>query len=119
MKDEILKLEKNLFKMEYMKDRSFLNKIIHDNFKECGKSGYFFDKDETIKALQECTEDRKIQIYNYEYEKIDENTYLIHYITKSCDDIIYRTSIWIMEDNLKLLFHQASKLNIELELKEF
>lgn len=76
-------------------------------------------KSDTIKSLQECIEDRKIKIYNYECEQIDTNTYLIHYITKSYDKFIYRISIWIMKDNLKLLFHQASMLNEELELKEY
>ena len=52
-----------------------------------------FNKDETIRALQQCIEDRKIQIFKY--ERIDENIYLIHYITKFYDDIIYRTSIEI------------------------
>ena len=72
-------------------------------------------KSDTIKSLQECIEDRKIKIYNYECEQIDTNTYLIHYITKSYDKFIYRTSIWIMKYNLKLLFHKASMLNEELE----
>lgn len=102
-----------------MQDKNFLNEVIDDKFIEFGKSGYFFSKFYTIKSLQECIEDRKIKIYNYECEQIDTNTYLIHYITKSYDKFIYRTSIWIMKDNLKLLFHQASMLNEELELKEY
>lgn len=120
MKDRILELEKNLFKLEYMSNKEWLEKTIHKNFKECGKSGLFFNQKETIASLQACTEDRKIDIYNYEYECIDTNTYLIHYITRSEDALIYRTSIWLMqEDNLRLLFHQASKLNIAIELVKF
>lgn len=119
MKDKILELEKKFFKYEYMNDIKWLDEIIHNNFKECGKSGYFFNKKETIKSLMECTEDRKIEIYNYEYEQIDKNTYLIHYITKFNDILIYRTSIWILEDKLRLLFHQASKLNLDIKLTKF
>lgn len=110
MKNEILELEKSFFKYEYIKDKSWLDKTIHNNFKECGKSGFIFNKEETIKSLLSCKEDRKINICNYEFEKINNNTYLVHYITKDID-VIYRTSIWVMEGNLKILFHQASKLN--------
>ncbi len=120
MKNRILELEKKLFKYEYMSNKEWLEKTIHKNFKECGKSGLLFNKKDTVESLHSYTEDRKIDIYNYEYECIDTNTYLIHYITKFKGELIYRTSIWIMqEDNLKLLFHQASKLNIDIDLVKF
>lgn len=119
MENAILELEKNFFKYDYISNTKWLDKTIHDNFKECGKSGIFFNKKETIKSLMECTEDRKIQIYNYECAQIDKNTYLIHYITKFEETLVYRTSIWIIEDSLKLLFHQASKLNLDIELIKF
>lgn len=119
MKNMILELEKNLFKYEYMSNKDWLDRIIHNDFKECGKSGYFFDKEETIKALQDFTEDRKIDLYNYEYKCVDTKTYLIHYITKSDEKLIYRTSIWVMEGELKLLFHQASEVKVDIELVKF
>ena len=119
MKSKILELEKKFFKYEYMSNKKWLEETIHDNFKECGKSGYIFNKEETINELQENMKDRKIEIYNYEYERIDTNTYLIHYITKFNEILIYRTSIWIMQENLKLIFHQASKFNLDIELIKF
>lgn len=118
MEKEILALEKNLFKRQYMNDLQWLNAVIRDDFVECGKSGCLFDKAITIEMLYSCRNDRKIKIFNYQYKKIDINTYLIHYITKSDKDLIYRTSIWVMEDRLKLLFHQASKLNTVVTLTE-
>jgi len=54
-----------------MSDRKWLEEIIHDHFKECGKSGCFFDKKQTISSLIEFTEDRRIDIYNFEYTHID------------------------------------------------
>ena len=110
MKDEILKLEKDLFKYEKISNNKWLDNIIDDSFIECGKSGILFDKKSTIQYLSKCTKDRNITIYNYTYSQIDNNTYLVHYITKSNDNSYYRTSIWINNDGLKLLFHQASKL---------
>lgn len=119
MKNEILELEKNLFKLEYMSNKEWLENTIHDNFVECGKSGLLFYKEDTIETLLECTEDRPITVYNYDYNQIDENTYLVHYITKSQDKLFYRTSIWVMNLNLKLLYHQATEFNDSITLVEF
>ena len=102
-----------------MSNSEWLNKIIHDNFQECGKSGYLFNKNGTVNFLLECEEDRKIDIYNFRCEKIDDNTWIVNYITTVNKDKYFRTSIWVMDNNLKLLFHQASKLNFEVELIKF
>lgn len=119
MKNKILELEKNLFKYEYISNRKWLENTIHNNFVECGKSGYFSYKTDTVKSLLEYSEDRTITIYNYEYKKIDEKTYLIHYITKQEDKLFYRTSIWIKEETLKLLYHQATELKERITLIEY
>ena len=112
----ILELEKSLFKKEFMNDINYLNSIIDDNFIECGKSGLFFDKKVTVDELSKLDSDRDIKIYNFTSELIDTNSYLVHYITKSNNDLIYRTSIW---KNGKLYFHQASKLNVKIDLVEY
>ena len=62
-----------------------------------------------INDLSILKEDRKITIYNFTCDKIEQNIYLIHYITKNNNDNIYRTSIWKKEyDKIKIIFHQAS-----------
>jgi len=119
MEKKILDLEKSLFKYEHMSDPEWLDRVIHDKFVECGKSGRLFDKKVTVDDLRACEEDRKIEIYNFKCGQIDAKTYLVHYITKNIDDLIYRTSIWVEDDGLKLLFHQASKLNQNVELVKF
>lgn len=61
-------------------------------------------------------------IYNFECKRIDANTYLVHYVTKSNDNLIYRTSIWTADgedERLKILFHQASTLNAHTKLVRF
>lgn len=119
MKEEILNLEKNLFKLEYISNKEWLEKIIDDNFAECGKSGFIFYKKDTIESLLKCTEDRTIKIYNYDYKEIDNKTYLIHYITKSQGKLYYRTSIWINDSNLKILYHQATEFKEVISLVEY
>ena len=120
MLNELLSLEKRLFMHKYISDKNWLDNTIHEDFLECGKSGLIYNKKGTMEFLLSCTEDRDIKIYNFEYKKIDYNTYLIHYITKANnEELYYRTSVWVMDKNLKLLYHQATKLNIVVNLAEF
>jgi hypothetical protein len=120
MNKEILKLEKSLFKYEYMSNIEYLNKIIDDKYIEVGKSGKKINKKDVIDELSVLKEDRKISMHNFTCEKIEESIYLVHYITKSGNDTIYRTSIWKKENNnIKIIFHQASLYKEDVELNEY
>lgn len=119
MTQDILFLEKSFILKECMSNKEWLDNIIHDNFIECGKSGLLFDKKGTVEFLLSCNDNRDITIYNFECQNIDNNTWLVHYITKSDVELYYRTSIWGMDKNLKLLYHQATKLNEQVELTKF
>jgi len=120
MNNKILELEKSLFKYEFMSDITYLNEIIDDNYVEVGKSGKKFNKKDVINDLSILKEDRKITIYNFTCDKIEENIYLIHYITKNNNDNIYRTSIWKKEyDKIKIIFHQASLYSENVNLIEY
>lgn len=119
MKNEILRLEKKFFKLQYMNDVNWLNMVLHPDFKEFGKSGSLFYKSDVIESLMKCTKDRDILIYNYEFMRIDTNTFLVHYETKESDMLLYRTSLWVKEDCLKLVFHQASKISDTLKFPRF
>ena len=120
MQTEILELEKSLFKYKFMSNINYLNKIIDDNYIEIGKSGKEITKEDVIKDLINLKEDRNIVIYNFKCNKISEDIYLIHHITKKDIDNIFRTSIWKKEnDEFKILFHQASLYLDEIELKEY
>lgn len=118
MKKKILELEKKLFKHEYMSDLAWLDEVICDDFKECGKSGFLFDKKDIVDELSSCDGDRKIEIYNFECQQISDDVCLAHYITRSGDSLVYRTSVWVAgdDDGYKILFHQASILNEAAEL---
>lgn len=120
MKDKILKLEKSLFKHEYMSNVDYLKNVIDEKYLEVGKSGRKFNRSDVINDLSVLKEDRQIIIYNFSCEQIDKDTYLVHYITKDGENNIYRTSIWKKEDeNLKIIFHQASLYKDEVTLIEF
>ena len=114
--EKILELEKSLFKYEYMSNKEYLDNIIDDNYKELGKSGLLFNKQNVINHLLNQQVDRDITIYNFSGEEISTGLFLVHYITLNNDIKIYRTSIW---RNNKILFHQASLLKEDIELIEY
>ncbi len=120
MEKRLLELEKSLFKYEYMSDKEYLNNIIDDRYEELGKSGKKFYKYDVIEELSSLEKDRDISIFNYTCDEICKDLWLIHYITLNNDIKIYRTSIWKrVEDNIKILFHQASVYKENDELIEF
>ena len=113
MLDKILELENSLFKLEYMSNREYLDNIIDDNYKELGKSGKLFTKQDVINDLLNQQSDRDITIYDFSGEELSNDLWLVHYITYSNDNKIYRTSIW---KNGKILFHQASEYKDDIDL---
>lgn len=120
MEKIILELEKSLFKYKFMSNITYLNEIIDDSYKEIGKSGRIFNKEDVIKELFMLNEDRNIIIYNFTCNNIDKNIYLVHYITKKGTENIFRTSIWKKDNNkFKIIFHQASLYLEEVKLIEY
>lgn len=115
-KNRLLELEKSLFKVKFMQDKTYLDKVLSDDYLECGKSGRLFGKQEVINELTTLTEDRPIKIYNFSAEQKG-GLWVVHYVTLSGEDKIFRTSLW--SNNGVMFFHQASKLTIDLDLEEF
>ena len=110
MYNTLLELENSLFKLKYISDRKWLERTLHDDFHEFGKSGVLFKKEDTVESLLQCADDRDIEIYDFECRNITDTSWLVHYITESNDKRYYRTSVWVKDGNMKLLFHQASEL---------
>lgn len=118
MYNTLLKLEKAFFKIDNITNEKWLSSILHDNFKELGCSGVVYYKQDVIDAFSSFNSSREIVIYNFEYLQINSNCWMVHYITKKKGEMFYRTSIWLKEDALKIIFHQASKLHHTCILKE-
>lgn len=115
--EKLLSLEKDFFRYEKITDKDWLNSVLHDSFTEMGKSGNIFYKKETISDLMLVKSDRNIDIYNFEAAELKPDCWLVHYITKSDDKLFYRTSVWIKESDIKLIFHQASAYNEKTPLQ--
>ncbi len=112
-----LGLEKDFFKLEIMKNKELLSERLDDDYLECGKSGRLFTKEDVIRDLGAMTEDRPIKIYNFSARELDEEYWLIRYITLSGEDQIFRASLWSVQG--RMIYHQASKLTEPVELKEY
>lgn len=114
---KLLELEKSFFRHACISDRVWLENTIHNDFAECGKSGLLFNKQDTIQSLLQCKTDRNIEIYNFNCCKIDDKSWIVHYITKTGEDQkYYRTSVWVGHKNPQLYFHQATILNEDIAL---
>jgi hypothetical protein len=111
--ENILELEKSLFKYDYMSNKEYLNNIIADNYKELGKSGILFNKDDVVNYLLSQQRDRDIEMYNFSGEELMPDLWIVHYITLSDNKKIYRTSIW---KHNKIIFHQASEYKDDIDL---
>ena len=109
--NKLYELETSLFKNKYLKDIDYLEKIFHNDFMEYGKSGLIYRKKDTIDSLFGL-DDRDIKIIDFSSEKIDENTYIVHYISiHSGDNKVLRTSIWKDDGlGLQLFFHQGTHM---------
>lgn len=119
MYQTLLTMEKNFFKFQFISDKNWLNSVLHTDFKECGQSGKLSDKITTIDGLLSCSGDRDIEIYNFDCTPLGHGCWMVHYITKSSENMLfYRTSIWVNEEHLKLIFHQATPFyeNVNLNL---
>lgn len=110
MYNTLLELENKFFKLQYISDENCLNELLHNDFTECGRSGQLFDKAETIAALLSCTEDRDIIIHDFIYQTINNSCWLVHYTTEHDGKRYYRTSVWVMDGHMQLIFHQATQL---------
>ena len=116
-KEQTIKMEERLaiaeqcfFQLKYTKDRDWLQKHLHDEFIECGKSNQLYDKQVTIESLLQLKEDRKITMQDFSCMRVDVHTWMVHYTTLHDGQLFYRTSLWIENDGLQLLFHQATLL---------
>lgn len=116
MYQTLLSLEKAFFDVAHISDAAWLDSVLHREFQECGRTGALFDKADTVQALLACGKGREIVIYNFAYQPVRPGCWLVHYITVSDGVQYYRTSLWVQEGGMKLLFHQATPLHMDMRL---
>lgn len=107
-----MKLECSLFDYEHMSDREYLERIIHNEFTELGKSGSVYDKAEVIEYLLSLDGDRQIEIEDFVIMQRDDNKIDAHYVTNELDTDTraFRHSRWTCEDGVWKLYYHSGKI---------
>ena len=98
------------FDRDFLADMQKLQKYLHDDFCECGRSGMIYHKDQMIAFLYR-NKDRQILIKDFSVRLLSANNALVHYISINNGVSTYRTSIWVKDGNRwTLYFHQGTDL---------
>jgi hypothetical protein len=111
MEDIILQYEKDFFSSEFCRNKKNLVIRLSKDFIEYGESGSVYDRESTINALMNLSENKKIKIMQFKLISLSEDILLAHYIShdENSNSYAMRTSIWKIENNTwKLYFHQGT-----------
>ena len=101
--EEIELLEKQLLSSSTRKSIKVLDELLAVDFKEFGKSGFVYDKQEILNSLLD-EEPRNLTAKYFE-------VYLVTYTTIENGISTLRSSIWKSFDNrLQMLFHQGTEV---------
>ncbi|QWU99901.1 nuclear transport factor 2 family protein [Francisella salimarina] len=109
----LLNLEQSLLSYETRFDYKYISRVLMDDFKEFGKSGYFYTKKDILEStFSPAKINIKIVNDSFEIDKLNEHIIvLVKYKTINLDSPQkhHRRSIWIKVDNdWKMKFHQGN-----------
>lgn len=117
-KEMLLDLERSLFRYEIISDRMKLEELLHERFHEMGSSGMLYDRAQVIEALLTLNTDRNIVMVDFTCESVGRDCFLVHYRTRNENGAYYyRTSLWVQEERMKLIFHQSTRLAMDPKVK--
>ena len=110
-KEQIKKYEIAFLNKSFQTNQINFEESIHDDFKEIGKSGKVYKKKDIIDYLNNTDNDKNIELIDFIYTYINEDTILVNYISLEKDNNlnIFRTSVWVKKNsNWKIIFHQGT-----------
>ncbi|CAI2432591.1 DUF4440 domain-containing protein [Serratia liquefaciens] len=116
---KIQSLETMLHQPLLRNDSVTVEKLLHDDFEEIGRSGQRYNKGHTIAALQEETGQVPIYAENFKLSTIAEGVVLLTYrsFQRGADGNVtrstFRSSIWLRsssenDDHWQMRFHQGT-----------
>lgn len=99
-----------------------VSELLHDDFEEIGRSGHYYDKQQTLAALQIENGQTPIFSEGFKLAVISEGAVLLTYRSfhRSDDDAVtrctLRSSIWLLSTNdnggrWQMRFHQGTPIN--------
>lgn len=108
--EEIELLEKQLLSSSTRKSIKVLDELLAADFKEFGKSGFVYDKQEILNSLLD-EEPTNLTAKYFEVKLLENKVYLVTYTTIENSISTLRSSIWKSFDNrLQMLFHQGTEV---------
>ncbi|MEA5027105.1 MAG: nuclear transport factor 2 family protein [Erysipelotrichaceae bacterium] len=106
--DLLRKQEEWFFQAAFLLDRTLLDRYLHPDFLEYGRSGTRYDKAAIIDLLY-GSGDRPIMIRDFNVQQLSSAVAVVHYLSMVKDRQTYRTSIWVFEQGIwQLFFHQGT-----------
>ena len=113
MLELLLKLEMSLWINETRFNGEYLDKVLHPEFKEFGRSGKTYNKIDIISSKEEDIK-ALFPFEKLEVKQLDKTAFLITYVSviKDNDKLIKsnRSSIWVGETSFQMIFHQGTAI---------
>lgn len=115
MKDDILKLEESLWIEETRFNKEYLDKVLHKDFMEFGKSGRVYRKNDILNDLEGKIH-TLFPFKNLQIRRIELNSFLVTYQVEIRENntiiLTNRSSIWLKVDqDMQMIFHQGTVIN--------
>ncbi|MGF1747168.1 DUF4440 domain-containing protein [Vibrio cionasavignyae] len=116
----IIEQEIALHEFEIRQDKAEIERLIHPDFREVGRSGNSYDF-KSIVRMMEMEKPSNVQIHsqNYECVALEPTVQLLTYETALIDDsgqassFTKRSSIWVLAEELwQLKYHQGTPCDI-------
>ena len=114
----LMQNEQRLHHTETRSQRTLLEKLLHRDFFEIGRSGQRYDREHVISALAMETDAQKIQSDNFALSLLDDRCVLLTYRSFTVDEQgsigrqTLRTSLWVKSADdpteWQMRFHQGT-----------
>lgn len=112
--DKLRRLEESLLDPEVRKDAVRLSLLLAPNFKEFGKSGRTYSKEQIISLLAVEEGSMRYRLENFQLELETETVALVTYRSVQGGVSALRSSVWIRQSiGWQMLFHQGTLCNFE------
>jgi hypothetical protein len=109
-------LEKQIHSPKVRTDLDKLKELLHDEFKEIGRSGKVYNKSDVFNQLAEQKNSPEIISEEFQFRALSDTIVLVTYYTyhllnKTQSHHARRSSVWIFEqDKWQMMFHQGTAL---------
>jgi len=115
--NHIMVLERQLHSSEVRVNSAKLEGLLHDAFKEIGRSGQVYDKSDVLDKLSVTEDYFEIISEKFQFMTLSDTIILVTYRSYQLNKRIkshntMRSSMWVSEqDRWKIIFHQGTAFN--------